>query len=215
MGVKRLEKIVERIHMLAPDIILLPGDFVAGRQFLHRPLEPEDIGPILAPLVLTAPTFAVLGNHDYAVSGLRIRRSLESVGIRTLFNEVATFQVGDEPLQIAGLDSLNTRRADPLKTFAQIDPTAPAILLSHFPDIFPEVPATCFLTVAGHTHGGQVRLPFYGPIVTMSQLPRHLAYGLHDMGGRHLLVSGGIGMSGLPIRFNMLPEIVLLEVRRL
>ena len=77
---------------------------------------------------------------------------------------------------------------------------------------FPSVPPGVALTVAGHTHGGQVRIPFYGPIRTLSRLPRRMAYGLHEHEGRHLYVSGGVGVSNVPVRFACPPEIAILTL---
>ena len=99
------------------------------------------------------------------------------------------------------------------KTLAQItDDTTPAILLAHEPDIFPKVPERFGLTLSGHTHGGQVKLPLIGRPIVPSRFGQRYAYGHVIEDERHLIVSGGLGLSNLPIRFGVPPEIVLLEL---
>ncbi len=93
----------------------------------------------------------------------------------------------------------------------QITDDAPVVLMAHEPDIFPEVPARVALTVAGHTHGGQVRLAGYAPYVP-SKYGRRYVYGHIVEEGRNLVVSGGLGCSGVPLRFGSPPEIVLVEI---
>jgi predicted MPP superfamily phosphohydrolase len=88
---------------------------------------------------------------------------------------------------------------------------APVILLVHEPDVFPQVPDRVALTVAGHTHGGQVRLLGYAPFVPSRYGDRYV-YGHIVEEGRHLIVSGGLGCSGMPVRFGSPPEIVMIEI---
>src|SRR5262249_37798046 len=105
-----------------------------------------------------------------------------------------------------GADDMN-------KTLSQIgDDTSPAILLAHEPDIFPRVPARFGLTLAGHTHGGQVKLPLIGRPLVPSIFGQRYAYGHVVENGRHLIVSGGLGVSNLPVRLGVPPEIVLIEL---
>ena len=96
-------------------------------------------------------------------------------------------------------------------TLAQVTNDAPVILLAHEPDIFPEVPARVALTLAGHTHGGQVRLFGYSPKVP-SQFGNRFAYGHVVEGGRQMIVSGGLGLSVLPVRLGVPPEVLLVEL---
>ncbi len=96
-------------------------------------------------------------------------------------------------------------------TLRQVTDDAPVILMAHEPDIFPDVPARVALTLSGHTHGGQVRFAGFAPIVP-SKFGRRYAYGHIVEGGRNLVVSGGLGLSGLPLRFGSPPEIVVVEL---
>jgi predicted MPP superfamily phosphohydrolase len=98
---------------------------------------------------------------------------------------------------------------------AAVPPHAPALCFTHSPDVFPDLPATCGLTVAGHTHGGQVWLPLLGrpAVAGVSIYGQRYAIGIIREGGKTLFVSPGIGTSGLPMRFRVPPEISLLEIR--
>lgn len=212
MSPARVARIAARLVAERPDIILLPGDFVTTRNPFVRMLPIEPVAAALAGLAAAVPCFAVLGNHDWHHGGERVRRALEAVGLTVLANDARRTMVDGRPLWIAGLDDMFTGHHDLARTLAAVDATAPVLLLSHVPDIFPRVPGTVGLTVAGHTHGGQVRIPGYGPIRTLSRLPRAMAYGLHEREGRHLYVSGGVGVSNVPVRFARPPEIAVLSL---
>lgn len=210
----RLERIVTRILAERPQLILLPGDFLANRTALVRPLPAAAVAGALAPLARAAPTLAVLGNHDWSEEGGRaIRAALEAIGIGVLDNEVVELDLPGGTLQVAGLGCACSRRADLPAVLARLDPGRPAVLLSHVPDAVAYVPDHVLLTVAGHTHGGQVRLPGLGPLLTMSALPRRFARGHHRIGRRHLLVTSGVGTSVLPIRLGVPPEYVIATLR--
>jgi predicted MPP superfamily phosphohydrolase len=212
MTLARIGRIVGRLLDAAPDIILLPGDFVSSHTRFVRRIAIEPAAEALAPLAEAAPTFAVLGNHDWYYGGERVAKALERHGIGVLRNAATQVASRTGAVWIAGLDCMWSGRADLARTLRDLDGTAPAVLMSHLPDVFPDVPQGIPLTVAGHTHGGQVCLPGYGPLRTLTKLPRRQAYGLHEIGGRHLYVSGGVGTTVLPIRFWRPPEIALLTL---
>src|SRR5262249_46514434 len=150
--------------------------------------------------------YAILGNHDWWHDVTPVRRALVDNGIPVLENDAKLIEPKDGPkFWLAGLGdqlAIPTPRGryrgvdDMPKTLAQItDADTPAILLAHEPDIFPRVPSRFDLTLSGHTHGGQVRLPFLGRPVVPSRYGQRYAYGHVEEGGRHLIVSGGLGMS--------------------
>ena len=167
-----------------------------------------------------------MGNHDWwdDLTAQRTRkgpilahRALEAVGIPVLDNRAVELSGG---IWLAGIASqlaivegpgYFTGVHDLPGTLAQVPEGAPTILLAHEPDIFPEVPKSVALTLSGHTHGGQVRLFGYSPIVP-SHYGNRYAYGAVTEEGRHLVVSGGIGCSILPVRFGMTPEITHVEL---
>jgi predicted MPP superfamily phosphohydrolase len=187
----RLGRLATAMLAERPDVILLPGDFVCEGALGTRPLAIEAVAEALAALPASVPTFAVLGNHDRAEALPR------PGGARW----------------IAGVDCARTGRPDLARALAGIPTDAPVILMSHIPDLVRRVPDWVALTVAGHTHGGQVCIPGLGPVVTMSRLPRRMARGLHRLGDRHLFVSTGIGTSGLPLRLAAVPELAVLTLQ--
>lgn len=208
----RIARVAGRILSARPSLVLLAGDFATTETWGVLPVAPEKTAAALAALARRVPTFAVLGNHDYDYDGERVAGALRGVGIRVLVNEALPVEVAGSRIWLAGLDDPVTLRHDFEATFAALPASEPAILLSHTPDVHAFAPDNVRLIVAGHTHGGQVCLPGFGPVITMSRLPRHQAHGLHQIGGRHLFVTGGIGTSGLPVRFLRPPEVGLLEL---
>lgn len=212
MQVPRIESIARRLLAAEPDLVLLPGDFVTTHTYFVRPIRIEPVAAALSCLAAAVPTLAVLGNHDWHFGGERVAQALERSGIRVLRNESTRVPLRDGAVWIAGLDDMWTGRADLGRTLRYLGDDAPALLLSHAPDAVAEAPPEVAITIAGHTHGGQVCLPGYGPLRTLTRLPRRLAYGLHEVRGAHLYVSGGVGTTVLPIRFCRPPEIALLTV---
>jgi predicted MPP superfamily phosphohydrolase len=208
----RLGRLATAILAERPDVVLLPGDFVCEGAFGTRPLAIEAVAEALAALPASVPTFAVLGNHDRDVGPRRVAAALESVGIVVLYNRAVPLARPGGAVWIAGVDCARTGRPDLGRALAGIPTGAPVILLSHIPDLARRVPDWVALTVAGHTHGGQVCIPGLGPLVTMSRLPRRMARGLHRLGDRHLFVSTGIGTSGLPLRLAAVPELAVLTL---
>lgn len=225
MPFRRVEAIVEAALRLPADMILLLGDYTAGGRLTGAPGIPEQTAALLGRLRAPLGVHAVLGNHDwwddFAVQesrrGMpRLHRLLEAQGIRVLHNEAA--RVGGAWL--AGLGSLWAFRA-PGRPYTGNDDLGaalrgvtgdePVILLCHEPDIFPRVPGRVALTLSGHTHGGQVRLLGYSPVVP-SRYGNRFAYGHVVEEGRNLVVSGGLGTSILPVRFGMPPEITLVRI---
>lgn len=196
--------IVRRVTALAPDVVALLGDFVDSHVAFGRRVEPEHVAAALAGL--TAPRFAVLGNHDHLFGAARVASALRAVGIPVLVNEVA----GLGELRVAGLDDARGGRPD-LAMVAR--GPGPMLVLSHDPDLFPRLAATAALTLSGHTHGGQVNLPFVRARVTPSRFGDRYARGVTEQDGKLLFVTSGVGTSFLPLRLLRPPEIVLLEVR--
>jgi predicted MPP superfamily phosphohydrolase len=229
MPASRVEEIVEATNGLGADVIVLLGDYVAGHRFMARQVGMAEIAPVLAGLEAPLGVFAILGNHDWwddlvaqqeRKGPIIAARALREAGIPVLENEIVRLEKGGQPFSVAGLGDQIAfvngpgvyEGVDDLSgTLAKVEDDAPVILLAHEPDIFPRVPERVALTLAGHTHGGQVRLFGYSPIVP-SQYGNRYAYGHVVEEGRHLIVSGGLGTSILPVRFGVPPEIVLIEL---
>ncbi|TIT29708.1 MAG: metallophosphoesterase, partial [Mesorhizobium sp.] len=177
--------------------------------------------------------WSILGNHDWwedlsaQKAGLGptvARRALESAGIPVLENDAVRLEKDGHGFWVAGLaDQLALRPGkawgrsgfkgldDLHGTLAKVSDKAPVILLAHEPDIFPKVPSRISLTLSGHTHGGQVRLLGYSPVVP-SRFGNRFAYGHVVEESRNLIVSGGLGFSILPVRFGVRPEILSIEL---
>ena len=204
----RLKKIIREINAQQPDIILLGGDFVKGHRFASS-MKPEKIAAELGKLKAPLGVYAVLGNHDWYLDGKKVRQALEKNGIRVLENENLLLEAKGNKFYLAGLADKITRRPDIEKTLKST--TKPTILLTHNPDVFPELPTDPDLILAGHTHGGQVVLPFVGPLIVPSDFGTRFAAGEFDENGKRMIVSKGLGTSLLPLRFNCLPEILVLE----
>jgi hypothetical protein len=208
-GLDHLEAVVSRTNDQGPDLVVLLGDFVirggAGGSFVP----PEPIAKRLAGLRARYGLAAVLGNHDWWFDGPRVRAALEHAGIRVLENEAIPLGAGRQRFWVAGVGDLWTRRVDIQAALSVVPTGAPVILLTHNPDVFPEVPERVALTLAGHTHGGQVALPLLGRPIVPSRYGQRYAYGLVVEDGRALFVSPGIGTSIIPVRFRVPPEISL------
>ncbi len=155
----------------------------------------------------------MLGNHDSWLDHDRVRRALERNGIRVIEDTAVRVRTPAGGLWLAGVSDLWTGRHDLAAALAPVafDGT-PVVLLTHNPDVFPDVPASVALTLAGHTHGGQVRIPFFGPPIVPSRYGRRYAAGHVVEGGRHLFVATGIGTSIVAVRFLVPPAVSLLVV---
>lgn len=207
---EKLTAIVAETNRTSPDLILLAGDFVVGNEPLSHRVEPEIIAHGLSGLRARLGVHAVLGNHDEWEDGPRVRRALEAVGIHVLDNQVVEIRDRGASIWIAGLADYMTREQAITATIAGAGDLV--IALTHEPDSFPDIPARVALTLAGHTHGGQVALPLLGALVVPSRYGQRYAAGHIVEGGKHLFVTTGIGTSILPVRFGVTPEIALLTL---
>ena len=217
VGLDKVRTIVERTNAENPALVVLLGDFVIGGPGGNRKglpggsfVQPEQTAAELKKLRAPLGVFTVMGNHDWWYDGERVGRALTEAGIPVLENRAV--HVG--PIWLGGIADYWTREPDIAGTLRQVtdhgDNGDPVVLITHNPDIFPEVPARVSLTLAAHTHGGQVNLPIVGRVVTTSRLG--YVAGEYVEGGRHLFVTTGIGTSILPVRFGVPPEIVILTV---
>jgi uncharacterized protein len=204
VGPGRVAEVVERVNALEPELVALLGDFVDPNVLLGGRIEPERVASVLAGL--RAPAFAVIGNHDYDFGPGRVAAALRRAGVTALVNEAASHR----GLRIAGLDDPTEGR--PNLAFLA-DEREPMLVLSHDPDLFPRLPATATLTLSGHTHGGQVNLPFLRPRVTPSRFGDRYARGVSRHGDKLLFVTSGLGTSRWPVRLLRPPEIALVTVR--
>jgi len=224
MPPERIRSIVETANALGGDIIVVLGDFVSGisQRLRSGRVAPREWGPALSGLSAPLGVHAILGNHDWWSNLAAVKAALEKAGIPLYQNRAVKIE-GDAPFWLAGTDSMvahklgrgRFRGADDLPgTLAQITDDAPAILMAHEPDLFVQVPDRFAVTLSGHTHGGQVRLPFLGRPVVPSAYGQRFAYGHIREEGRDLIVSAGLGCSIMPVRFGVPPELTVVTLRR-
>ncbi len=212
--VKHLKTVVDRINATNPDLICLLGDFVTVDAFGGN-VEPEELTAELSRLRAPAGVVAVLGNHDHAKGMLRMHDALTRAGIRVLEDTAVSIVTPSGPLWIVGVSDLWSGKHDVKRAFGSITSgDAPIIVITHNPDMFPEVPKGVLLTLAGHTHGGQVRLPFIGSPIVPSRYGQRYVMGHIQEDGRDLFVTTGVGTSGIPVRFGVPPVISVLTISR-
>lgn len=211
-GVSSLERLVEQVNAQKPELVLLAGDYMTNGVRFGTWVAPEVIGATLARLDAPLGVVAVLGNHDWWSGGHRVRKAFDKAGIRVLENEALAVERGGQRFFVVGLADQLTRRVQLDKALKGVSDGAPYLVLSHEPDIFTRVPERASLTLAGHTHGGQVHLPLIGRPVIPSRYGERYAAGHIVEEGRHLFVTTGVGTSVFPVRFRVAPEIALLTL---
>jgi hypothetical protein len=212
-GLAKLRDVVERTNAARPDLVCILGDLVVQGVAGGRFVTPEASAGELAHLRPVVGTFAVLGNHDGWLDHDRVARALETSGAHMVEDTAVRVDTAAGPMWIAGVSDLWTGRHDVAAALAPItDDGAPVLLLTHNPDIFPMVPSRVTLTLAGHTHGGQVQLPLIGRPIVPSQFGQRFAAGQIVEGGRRMFVATGIGTSILPVRFGVPPTVSILVV---
>jgi predicted MPP superfamily phosphohydrolase len=234
MSVDRIKHIVDTTNALQPDIIVLLGDYCAGHRWVTDWVHSRDWAAALSHLHAPLGVHAVMGSHDWWEDHTAQKKghgpvfgqlALEQAGIRVYENQVARLTKDGQAFWLAGLgDQLallpgkrwgrggRMRGVDDLDgTLAQVTDDAPIVLLAHEPDIFPRVTERVSLTLSGHTHGGQVRLLGFSPVVP-SRFGNRYAYGHVQEDACNLIVSGGLGCAIAPVRFGVPPEIVLVDI---
>jgi predicted MPP superfamily phosphohydrolase len=209
VGEARVARLVESVNEHRPDLIALLGDFVDPQVRGGRVVAPEAVAARLGALRAPAGVLAVLGNHDWRHDGERVVAALRDAGIDVLENE----SVDLGRFHVAGLADARMRDPDIAAALRAVPRDAPVLLLSHDPDVFPEVPGRVALTVSGHTHGGQVGVPLLRRRFMPSRFGERYARGHIVEQGRHLYVTAGFGTSGWPIRLLAPPEVVILALR--
>jgi predicted MPP superfamily phosphohydrolase len=220
MSVQRLDAIVQRMNSQHPDIVVLLGDFVGG----HDPAEARTeadrsaamaglppFGKLQAPLGV----WAVLGNHDWWYDGPAIERGLQAAGVQVMENDRTRISREGGAFWLSGLADYESTRELPSysHTLADLEGADPILAIAHWPDVFAAAPPQVALTIAGHSHCGQVNLPFFGRLMHASRGSERWPCGLYEERGRKLYVTGGVGVSIIPARFLQPPEIVVVTLR--
>lgn len=212
----RLDRIVAQINGLKPDLILLGGDYIGddkgGATYDARASIAAFAG-LRAPLGVVA----VLGNHDSRSAKNRV--ALSAADWQTAFGHIGVTLLQDAavrrgPLAIGGLKDIHTRKVDLPGTLAAMRRVGGApLILSHGADIFPLLPDAASLTLVGHSHCGQVALPYFGIVYVPSRYGVRYACGRYREGAKAMIVSGGVGTSSAPVRMLAPPDIWLVTIR--
>jgi predicted MPP superfamily phosphohydrolase len=232
MSLDHIQAIVERTNALKPDIVVMLGDYVAGHRKVTRFIPDAEWARVLAGLKAPLGVHAVLGNHDWWEDRAVMRsgqgkpiaqQELEKAGIPVYENDAVRLTKAGHPFWLAGLGDqlayMAARRYRKLKRLgvddlpailAKITDDAPVVMMAHEPDVATRMPSRVALQLSGHTHGGQMRIFGWSPIVP-SRYGGRFAYG-HMRENCDIVVSGGLGCTALPIRINMPPEIVLVTL---
>jgi uncharacterized protein len=211
---RRERDLLVRVKELQPDIIVLTGDYL-NLDYLDDEQSRQDAHDLLAQLSAPYGIYAIIGTTD---TQDMMRDVFSGLDIRVMDDEFTSVSLPENDLYIVGVTNGNSTRNGKRLTqlMANVPADAYTLLLYHTPDIIEEAAASGVdLYLAGHTHGGQVRLPLYGAIVTFSKFGKKYEMGKYVVGETTLYVSRGLGMEGwfLPrIRFLAPPEIVLIEL---
>ncbi|MEE4361537.1 MAG: metallophosphoesterase [Pseudomonadales bacterium] len=200
--------VIERVRALDYDLCVLTGDY---RARTHGAIEDAVDGMRRLRTHLRDPVYAVLGNHD----SIRMVPAFEAMGIRMLLNEAAVLQREGAALHLVGVDDAHYFRMDNIeKAVAGLPEAAPAILLSHTPEIYRQATHAGFdLFLCGHTHGGQICLPGGVPVILEARIPRRLGRGAWRHGDMQGYTSTGAGTSIVDVRFNCPGEITVHRLR--
>lgn len=209
---QKLESVVKSTNLEEPDLILLAGDFVIHGVVGGSFVDPELSAAVLKQLQAPLGVYAVLGNHDWWFDPGRVRKALEHVGIPVLEDQSRKLTFKRGTFWLVGVSDYWEGPHDLKKALMGVNDSDPVIMFTHNPDIFPEVPPNVALTIAGHTHGGQVALPILGRPIVPSKYGERYASGHVIEHDQHLFVTSGIGTSILPVRFRVPPEISLVSV---
>ena len=210
VSIDEVRRVVELAKQTRPDLVALTGDYTTAYRCYIEPCA-EALGALSAP----DGVWAVLGNHDHYTDPQLTARSLTRARIEVLNNANTTIRRGADTLQLAGIDDWLWAGTDWPRALYGINKKQPSLLLSHQPRVFDLAETqNISLIMSGHTHGGQIRIPFIGPPARYTTDDLRYVCGLYRRGGTQLYVSRGTGVIGLPVRFGVRPEIAVLRLRR-
>lgn len=209
LGLDEVRRVVELAQQTRPDMFVLTGDYTTSyRRFI------EPCAEALSSLNAPEGVWAVLGNHDHYTDPELTARALERHHISVMNNAHTTLRRGPDALQLSGIDDWTWNAVDWTRAFSGLNPSTPTVLLSHQPSVLDfEQTREVSLILSGHTHGGQLRLPFVGAPARFATTDLKYDRGLFRRGETQLYVSSGTGVIGLPVRLGVRPEIAVLRLK--
>lgn len=208
VGEDQIRRAGDLARSLSPDLVVLTGDYVTGEASYAWSCV-EALGPIPSPLG----TFAVLGNHDWWTNSVVVKQALSRLDAHVLANDAIRLTLGGEHLWILGVEDMWGPAYSLAKAVYAAGPRSPRILLCHNPDVIG--PASSWgidLVFSGHTHGGQVCLPAFGPLLLPIRTGKAFASGTHLVRDTAIHISRGVGLVAPPVRFNCPPDISLVTL---
>ncbi|WP_225421492.1 metallophosphoesterase [Sphingomonas parva] len=216
MDAERLDRIVGEVNAARPDLVLLAGDFMVGHDVAGASRRVAGLQAPLSRLTARLGVIAVLGNHDHWTSPTAVRAALVRAGVTMLRNEA----VRRGPIAILGIDDAFSGHDDVGATLASWNRVGGIpLVLTHSPDVAPKLPGDLPLVMAGHTHCGQIVLPWIGPLLTRGPKqqwkplydPRYRCGVVQDRGGV-VLVTAGLGSGTSPLRLGAPPDWWLIRI---
>lgn len=208
-----LDDLQRALNLLVPEsvqLLLLGGDYAS-----ESPRYVPGVAEMLAGFTSNVPlgAYAVMGNHDYSITGDYAITAMDNVGIPMLRNDVAEVKVGSDSLWIAGIDETLLGNPRPEATIAKCRDGSAILALWHEPQYAERAAnAGAFAQLSGHTHGGQIRLPGLGPVGLPIDGKRHVI-GLSNADGMAIYTSRGVGVYRPPMRFNCPPEVTVVTLK--
>jgi uncharacterized protein len=216
-SVHPLRAAIAMVNRLRPDLIALTGDFVSvplvGDE-RKAAFAAEPCARLLREMIAPHGLWAVMGNHDDGTDPEHVTRALQAENIQVLANQSEPIEQDGARFWLAGVNDVISETADLTETLRRVPGGEAVILLAHEPDFADE--ASQFpidLQLSGHSHGGQIRIPFLPPLY-LPELARKYFWGTYRVGPLTLYTSAGLGTVGVPMRLNCPPEITLLTLRR-
>jgi predicted MPP superfamily phosphohydrolase len=213
MTLERLEKVVERINAENPDLILLIGDYTNKGRWNGPFIEPDIFAKNLGRLRARYGVFATKGNHDNRDDPEGVKRAFTENGIPLLENDAVKIGHNGNRTWLVGLPDELTDKVDLKKAFEKVTTRDPVLVMAHNPRTFFKLGPRVTLTMSGHNHGGQCRLPGIGAIYLPGSAPLKYAYGHIRENGSDLFIGPGLGTSNLPIRTFCPAGVPLLTLR--
>lgn len=222
---ERIRYVVEQANAQNADLIVLLGDYVSeakwDRQCVRRATNRENCTELKVPVEEIAESlkglkakygvFAIIGNHDWYHNADKIHKLFEEVaGVNVLNNEITELSVNGVTVRIWGIEDLYLNRKVPAEAFNTLSDKSNVIALTHNPDSLLSAPAGFAVMFSGHTHGGQLNWPIFGPKAVFND-PRFM-YGHAEVDGKHVYVTSGVGTSVIPFRFRVPPEIAVVTL---
>ncbi len=191
------------------DLVVVTGDMVTSGVAFH-----EDIAQLVGELRAKDGTYVIMGNHDYFGEGEPLVSLLRGRGAHVLRNQGVVLERNGGRLYLAGMDDTWTKRANLDASLAARPEGVPTVLLAHDPDRFPHaVKRNVEVVLSGHTHGGQIAVPFLGRLINASKLAHRYHIGIYEEGDSTLYVHPGLGTTGPPMRLGVAPVIALIKLR--